>query len=73
MDEEKKEGQRQLMASFLTLASALNSHSVPTDDAKDMRNGANYIPYEVTGLRRKGKKVRYLGDNRWKYEDRIIT
>ena len=72
-ENKKKEQGSNPLASFLALASELDSHVVPPDDAEDIRNGASHIPYEVTDIRRGGEKVRYLGNNKWKYKDKIIT
>jgi hypothetical protein len=35
-------------------------NAFPKDDAIDLRNGATYIPYEVTDARREGKEVVFM-------------
>ena len=71
--EKEKDKHKLDLANFLTLVSGIDNHMVPSDDAKDMQNGASHIPYEVTDIRRAGEKVKYLGNNKWEYKDRIIT
>lgn len=72
-EKEEQDKQRLDLANFLTLASGIDNHAVPPDDAKDMQNGATHIPYEVTDIRRGGGKVNYLGNDKWEYKNRIIT
>ena len=43
---------------------------MPEDDAIDLRNGAEYIPYEVTDARRLGRRIIYLKDEKaWQIPD----
>lgn len=75
VNEKKKEKKDQGfdLPELLNLASGLDNNLVPLDDSKDVQAGATSIPYEVTDLRRAKKKVKYLGDNRWEYDGRIIA
>ena len=49
---------------FFTLINAISGggnkgNAIPQDDLDDFKNGASYIPEEVTIARRKGEKVVY--------------
>jgi len=69
---DNKEGKDEL-TDFLSLISGIDSNAVPPEDAKDMQNGATYIPDEITILRRSGEKVKYLGNNEWEYKGKTIS
>ena len=47
-------------ASFAQLVSGMSPSIFPPDDAQDIKNGATYIPGEVTVARRAGKKVDFV-------------
>jgi hypothetical protein len=50
-----------LLRTFLCAAAALGGRNenavVPLDDASDLLNGADYIPFAVTDARRRGERV----------------
>lgn len=55
-----------LFAAFATLTNAMGNNPggdagsiIPESDARDMRNGAEWIPSEVTDERRAGKTVTF--------------
>jgi hypothetical protein len=53
-----------LLRTFLAAAAALGGSQnegarIPIDDANDVLNGADYIPFEVTLARRRGERVVY--------------
>ena len=70
------------MWAFAMFANALSGGgdmgcSFPRSDAEDLRNGARYIPGEVTFARRRGEHVRFVQDGdpdtwHWVLEDGSI-
>lgn len=62
-------------AAFAMFANALGGGGnvgaiMPEDDAIDLRDGAEYIPYKVTDARRLGRRVIYLKNEKaWQMPD----
>lgn len=66
------------MSAFFTMASALDGGrdigaTVPASDAQDFRDGARYIPSEVTIARRNGERVTFDRDaHKWTMPDGTV-
>jgi len=66
------------LGAFMQLVSAMDGNRdvgamVPGDDAKDFRDGARYIPGEVTIARRNGERVTFdRNEHKWTMPDGTV-